>query len=434
MAKTSPIEADLDIVELAPGGAGLGFLDQSGRRRAVFVPGTAPGDRVRARIQLSGAALRGQVLRVLQPGQARETPRCTIAERCGGCDWMHVTEAVRHQAYLAHVQAAMPPTLRSLSVSFVPSPESLAYRTRARLHVHATKRTTIVGYCQAHSHIVVEPTACLVLHPELERARTVLRDVLTGSCGDGEVLLGLGAPNLSSRKAVLSLRWSGDLAPRAFQALEQATAASGPLAGAALALDDAKQSLRFGDPTPWTLGADGRPLELAPSGFAQSSEANNTLLGRHVVHLAQQAMRTKKASVVELYSGAGNFSVALASMTDHVSAVEVDAAACEAAHRNLRARNLRAKIVCADVDAYAIPRGTDLVVLDPPRPGAIAVMRRLADARVRSVIYVSCNSSTLGRDLAALLAAGFQCRSLTAFEMFPQTSHVETVAWLEHTV
>jgi len=138
----------------------------------------------------------------------------------------------------------------------------------------------------------------------------------------------------------------------------------------------------------------------------------------------------KKASVVELFAGAGNFTVVLAARADKVVAVEADAAACEAARENLAHRGLRAKVTTKDADTFPIPRGLDLVLLDPPRTGARGATAAIAAARPAHVIYVSCDPPTLGRDLAVLAAAGYVARRLELFELFPQTSHVETMVLL----
>jgi tRNA/tmRNA/rRNA uracil-C5-methylase (TrmA/RlmC/RlmD family) len=110
--------------------------------------------------------------------------------------------------------------------------------------------------------------------------------------------------------------------------------------------------------------------------------------------------------------------------------VESSRDACDAARANLAARGLTARVVEADAASYAWGATTRLVVLDPPRTGARAVAERLAASRVPHVVYVSCDPQTLGRDLA-VLAPGYRARSVATFEMFPQTSHVETVVALE---
>jgi 23S rRNA (uracil1939-C5)-methyltransferase len=177
------------------------------------------------------------------------------------------------------------------------------------------------------------------------------------------------------------------------------------------------------------LGADGLPLSLSSGGFAQSSELVNTSLAERVLALLETQSPNHDAGVVELYAGAGNFTVLLARAFSRVTTVESDEQACAAARANLSARGLTAKVTCADADSFVPKPGTDLVVLDPPRRGAKELSVALAASRVKSVVYVSCDPPTLGRDLAAL-SARFDVAAVESFGMFPGTSHSETVVLL----
>ena len=110
--------------------------------------------------------------------------------------------------------------------------------------------------------------------------------------------------------------------------------------------------------------------------------------------------------------------------------MEADGAACSAARENLKSRGLSARVVEADASAYPVARATDVVVLDPPRTGARELCAALAARPPKRVVYVSCDPPTLGRDLALLTARAMTVSSVDVFEMFPQTSHVETVVCL----
>jgi 23S rRNA (uracil1939-C5)-methyltransferase len=132
---------------------------------------------------------------------------------------------------------------------------------------------------------------------------------------------------------------------------------------------------------------------------------------------------------VELYAGAGNLSILLAREVGDLVCVEADPHACLAARANFGVRAVKARVVQANAESYLFSPSTKLVVLDPPRAGARAVARRLVDSRITSVVYVACDTQTLGRDLA-ILQAVFEPVSLTAVELFPQTSHVEAVVTL----
>jgi 23S rRNA (uracil1939-C5)-methyltransferase len=355
---------------------------------------------------------------------------------------MHLSLPAQEAAHAQHLRAALPEAWRDISITAHSAPEVLAHRTRTRLHLRSTRGRLVVGMHEARTHEPVEVDVCAVLEPSLEHGRRALRSLFEGARGRGEARLALGV----ERMPVLDVKWQGDVPAACFGRLERAVQER-RFAGVRLTLGDAVRPAVIGDPTPWMAGADGVPLRLAPGGFAQASERMNAMLVRHVQRLVggivgggtggatggatgTSASGTSKA--VELYAGAGNLSVLLARAVDELVAVESDRDACEAARANLSARGLqgRVRVVEGDASGYEWGSTTGLVVLDPPRTGAVAVAERLVKSRVRHVVYVSCDVQTLGRDLAKL-ADAYEPRSVSAFEMFPQTSHVEAVVALE---
>jgi 23S rRNA (uracil1939-C5)-methyltransferase len=412
--KDERVVVDATIDELAPGGDGVAIVSVAGERRAVFVRGTAVGDRVRARVDLAKRPARGQLESIEAASPDRVEPACTWASLCGGCDWMHVSQAAQLRAHEAHLAAALPSAWRGAKIAVHPAARALTYRTRARLHVRASGGR------------------CAVLDPALEAGRARVAALFEGAHGRGEVQIALGAFTQSPRRAVLDVHWSGELAGACFGRIERAVS-EGWLAGARILAGEARVPARIGDATPWIRGGDGEPLRLAQGGFGQASDEGNVALATRVAGIAREACAGKDdPKALELYAGAGNFTVLLArTLPRHIVAVESSPEACEAARMNLAARGLQAnaKVVEADAATFAVPAGTHLVVLDPPRKGAREVATTLAASRVNHVVYVSCDPQTLARDLS-LLATAFTLRSVELFELFPQTSHVESVLHL----
>jgi 23S rRNA (uracil1939-C5)-methyltransferase len=436
-------ELDATISELSPGGDGVAIVAIAGERRAVFLRGVSCGDRVRVAVDATTRPARGKVIALLEPGPDRVPSACTWSDVCGGCDWMHVSRDGQRTAHEAHVRGAFPREWQDEPIAFAfhPAPSSVAYRTRARVHARASGGRAIVGMNEARTRDPVEVERCAVLHPDLEAARGRLAPLLEGAHGRGEALLALGAIPTDAndgapRPAVLDLHWNGALAASCFARLERAVL-DGWLAGAQVTAGEARVPARIGDPTPWIRGGDGLPLRLAPGGFGQASDDGNALLSRRVVELARRVLDGKTSTrVVELYAGAGNFTVLLAPFAEQLVAVESARESCDAARANLEARALgsatraHTKIVEADAGSFAIPPKTQLVLLDPPRTGARDVCARLPGSSVKHVLYVSCDTQTLARDLA-LLSPTFAPRAVEVFELFPQTSHVETVVHFE---
>lgn len=429
----SVVVRELSIEKIAPGGEGVAFVSVGDERRAVFLRDVAVGDVVRAEVDLGSRPARGRVSEIVKPGPGRIAPPCEAAARCGGCDLMHMTAEARRAAYVDLVREVLPPSFRTVPELMHPAPRDLGYRTRARVHVHAKRRLEL-GFLGTGSHRIVEVPTCVVLDPAVERARVALGAWLRGAEGRGEARIALGA--FPDRLPVLDLAFSGELPPSFYAALDEAVR-SGALGGASVLQEGATRPALIGAPAPWMRAADGKPLRLAPGGFGQASDDGNALLGSALAEMLDAIGLTPKdggprpASVVELFAGAGNFTVMLGARADKVVAVEADAAACEAARENLAHRGLRAKVTTKDADTFPIPRGLDLVLLDPPRAGARGATAAIAAARPAHVIYVSCDPPTLGRDLAELAAVGYVARRIELFELFPQTSHVETMVLLE---
>ena len=438
-----PIE--IHVTELAPGGAGVAHVEHRGERRAVFVERAAVGDRALVDVDFATRPARGALVAVREPGPGRVASPCAHAERCGGCDWMHLAPDAQAAAHRAIVLAALPPDLvAGAEIEVYPAPARLGARARVRLHLVARDRRITMGMFAPRSHDPVPVPDCPILDPALERARIAFGE-LAGAAfaregkgrGRGEARLALGPIDAEGapRRAVLELTWEGELPPGFFAALERAIGDGGFLAGARVRLAGAKKPLDVGDPTPWILGADGAPLRLAPGGFAQSSDEANARLARRAASLAlpdgDVPSGEPPPQLVELYAGAGNLTVLLAARA-RVIACESDEDAANAARANLAARGLSAphvRVATKDARAFEIPDGTRVVVLDPPRAGAREVAERLAKKPVARVVYVSCDPQTLGRDLA-ILAPRYELARLELHEMFPQTSHVESVALL----
>lgn len=432
--KAAPIEVDIE--SLAAGGAGLARHDG----RVVWVRGAAPGDRLS--ILDPGPAAKGtqaRILRVITPSADRVAPACPVVRQCGGCDWMHLDVAAQQREH-ARIAAESIAHALGVDVASLPAitshaaPAALSYRTRARLHVRAERNGVVVGYRAAGSNDVVAIDDCSVLARPLVAVIADLRAALVGSRGAGDASLALGRSEddgASAPRPVVDLAWKGEVAPSAYGAFDELVR-SGRWAGARILLEGVSQPASFGDPSAIVDGPDGLPLGIPPGGFAQPSDEGAGLLARRVAALAAASGH----HVLELYAGSGTLSVLLAPGASSFVGVEHDEPAVHAARKSFAARSLAGKHVVADAATYAIPPKVDLVVLDPPRTGAREACAAIARARPRRVIYVSCDVATLARDLATLCggregAAGpYAMESIDTFEIFPQTSHVETVVAL----
>jgi 23S rRNA (uracil1939-C5)-methyltransferase len=422
-------------------GSGLGRLPDG---RVVFVPYTAPGDE--AEIEVTEARddyVRADLVRVVTPAPIRTTPPCRYFGTCGGCQWQHLTY-VSQLEWKRDILRELLVRLGKLKDVPVSAPIAPAgpweYRARAQFKLFAAGRLHI-GFHQRETHRVVDIDRCPLLDARLNRVLGVLRRMrdpalpklfprlreiwVAAGAGTGEAIVSLFA-RAQDRAAIRLL----------FHRIQEEVPT---LQGVVLMDGDPRQHPRFVDR--YGHGAiveqvGEHRFRVDATAFFQVSGVAADTLTRLVV---EGAALTGTERVLDLYGGVGTFTVPLARLAKEVVGVEANAAAAADAVYNLRSNGCPgARMVQAQVEqalpALAEEGPWDLVILDPPRQG---VSRRVLDAitgaAVPRLVYVSCDPSTLARDLGILVPAGYRCTALTPVDLFPQTFHLEAVAVLERT-
>lgn len=420
-ARQATLRLRLEVTSLAKGGEGIARAEIDGRPRVVLVPRTAPGDIVEADVHIEAGTPRGRVLQIVRPSPDRVPPPCPFVDRCGGCDRMHLTLEAQRRAHEQIVREAIGAAAGAIELRVHPAERTERWRTRLRLGARSGRNRIEAGFRAPRSHEIVEVDSCLVATEAVDEARGEAAAWLAGSRGHGEIVIQQGVGG----RAALLLRWEGELAPSVFAGAEERVK-SGRWSGVQILMEGARQPAVIGDASAVMSGADGFPLRAAAGGFMQAHEATSGEL----VRTASEAV-PEGSPVLELFCGAGNMTVMIARRAGRLEAVEDDDRAVAAARANLAARGLTARVVRADANAYDVPSWARVVVLDPPRTGAAEASRRIARSRARRVVMVSCDPATLARDLAILAEGGWRLSSLDLFEMFPHTSHVETLAVLD---
>lgn len=398
--KPDPIELTID--ELAAGGDGVG-RDPDGR--VVFVPRTAPGDRVRVELTQSKKRFaRGAVLEVLDASPARVEPACEhFVAGCGGCQWQHVSLEAQRAAKQAIVASALRRAIADgLQVEPIATPApGLGWRRRARLHWVRRRRDSaaLIGMFASRTHAVLDVPSCPQLEDGLNDALAMIRaslaPALTGK-GEIDVVVGVGG--------AVHLVVRGPCDPAAVAGLVD----SGKVRGAGLG------KRRYGEPVEIDAGIVG-----GADHFAQASRAGNAALLDRVNTITSPR---ENLTVLELYAGGGNLTRVLAEGASELVAVDTQRAEPVAANVSTRQGDV--------LDAVRLfarkERRFDLVVLDPPRTGAKEIAGALGRLTDR-VIYVSCDAATLARDLDQMREAGLRAVQAWPIDMMPQTSHVELV-------
>lgn len=389
-------------------------------RGVVFVPGALPGERIELEPRPSKRGVeRGRLRRIVREAPGRRAPPCAHAPRCGGCPLMIADRELQRAIKLGFLQEACRglPGAEETEIAWSASPADIGYRGRARL---AWDRDAI-GYRQLHSKRVTDIAECIVLTEPLRLAWNEVRSCLGSSLrGTGEIEL----QQTHADRVMVSLNADDAQPPSLFDACE-ALSARAVIAGVTLRTGE------IGHPATWgqnhiVVEATDGTLCAPIGGFLQANEAVNAKLVEAVVELA----RPEGMRVLELYCGVGNLTVGLAAHAETLVAVEQDARAVEACRDNLKRRGLQGRVVLGD--ANQPPKGRyDVVVLDPPRQGARALFERshLLPGPKR-VIYVSCDTATLARDLRLATGKGYQIDRVMAFDMFPQTAHLESLVRL----
>jgi len=387
----------------------------------VLVPGVLPGERVEIERRASKrGARRGSLVRILEPSPERVVPRCPEVTRCGGCPLMAASVDLQRDIKLGHLWEACH-GLRgseSLELEWIPSGKTFGYRRRARLSWHGDS----FGYRQLGTRRVTDVARCLVVEPSLQAAwddaRAELRGILSGS---GDIRL----ERSGADRVVVGMSTSDPQSPEVFGACGALNRAEA-IAGVTLRTEADVAPATWGDTT-IRLETDQRSLTAPPSSFVQANDRVNQSLVEHVVRLAEP----KGLRVLELHCGVGNFTVPLAAASPSaLVAVEQEPDAVEACRRNLAEHGLGARVTLGD--ANMPPKGHyDVVVLDPPRQGARALFE---DSDFvpgpKRIVYVSCDTATLQRDLHLATDAGYRIDVAIGFDMFPQTAHLESLVRL----
>lgn len=401
----------LSIERLAKSGDGVAHLEG----RTVFVEGALPGERVIAEVRAHGRVLRAEVISFLQQSPARRTPACPIADRCGGCDWQHVDEAVQRSqkeeivlSALEHLGGFDRARLKVLPTVF--GPQAMGYRRRAVLHPVGKR----LGFFGRGSHDKVAFDACPALTPPLERMPATLAAALGPALGDVDELQLIEAGG----KVAVCLQLKGAIKAKTRDHAERLSRT-----GVGVVLSPkAGHSETFGK-----VELQDGEVKVRPDAFAQGNAfVNGPLVAAAVDALAL----TGGESVLELFAGNGNFTAALSKRALRVVAVEGSAISVQLAQKAGLGTHVR--FIQGDVLKVIDGLGPfDRVLLDPPRTGAPGIGPKVDRLKPARLVYVACDPAALARDAEDLFGRGFRPVSLQLFDLFPQTRHVEAVLAME---
>lgn len=426
----------LTITRLSHEGRGIAHHEG----KTVFVRGALTGETVTARTTLiRGKYNEADTVEVLQASAERIAPPCPHFGICGGCELQHMApsaqiafkqkvleEQFRHFGNL-EPEAWLPPLVHT-------TPD---YRRKARLGVKFVikKDSLLVGFREKGSPYLAELSSCAVLDQRIGGRITALRELIGGmdakdtlpqiefAAGDTGVALvfrHMEPLSVADQDKLVGfcrdLDWQCYLQPGNYSTVHRVWPVEGE-DRLTYAFPDFDLTMRF------------HPLD-----FTQV----NAGINRQMVKLAIEMLNPQPHErVLDLFCGLGNFTLPLAKHAGHVIGVEGDAAMTERGYENAKYNGI------SNVDFYAqdltadfsgqpwAKEGFDALLIDPPRSGALEVVRYLPHFGAKRIVYVSCNPATLARDAGELVKAGYKLKKAGVMDMFTHTAHVESIALFE---
>lgn len=417
---------------------GRGIAREDGKIR--FVDGALPGETVQAKVVSSRRKFDElRTLEVVTAAADRQSPPCAHADLCGGCSLQHMAPDAQIRfkeqtlrEHFAHFGGIEPEQW----VDPMRSP-GLGYRRKARLGVRYVQKreSVLVGFREKRNNFLADIDRCVVLDPRVGERISDLRELIHQmdayqsvaqvevACGDDEVAMVFrNMVELSDRdrKALIEFGQARDLhiylQPKGPDTVHRIWPEGG----------SERLSYRLAD--------HDLTMTFHPMDFTQV----NADINRRMINLALEWLDPQPEDrVLDLFCGLGNFTLPLARKAGHVVGVEGDDAMVVRGRENAGLNGLQnvafhGANLQGDFTAESwASEGFDRILIDPPRSGAEEVCNHLTAFGARRIVYVSCNPSTLARDAGVIVSKGYRLVKAGVMDMFPHTTHVESIALFE---
>lgn len=437
-------EHTVTIEGYGEGGMGVARIDG----RVVFVHGALRGEKCRVLIlkTLKSVAF-AKVLEVLEPSSERMESDCPYFPRCGGCTYRHI----RYEEELRLKKQRVQDNLSRIGGSDVTVEEilgaqdTLRYRNKAQYPV---SKDGAVGFYRARTHEVIECEHCLLVRPEADAAAEALREYMQ-SChvagydektGRG-LVRHLYIRSNAAGESLICVLVNGDKLPKEDRLVALLRDACPKCTGIVLGTNTKKGNVILGDRYRTLWGSDrledtlcGKTFRLSVPSFYQVNRAQAERLYAKAIEFAGL---TGQETVLDLYCGAGTITLALSDHAKKVLGAEIVPEAIDDARENAARNGVKnAEFFCGDASDVAkkLARENlrpDVITVDPPRKGLAAdVVESIAEMQPQRVVYVSCDSATMARDVKRLADLGYTAQRACAVDMFPRADHIETVCLL----
>lgn len=422
-------------------------LDHEGRGvthvdgKTVFVDGALAGETVEyASYRRKPSYELAQTVQIIEASSQRVRPRCRWFGTCGGCSMQHLDAPGQAAAKQRVLEDALGHLARLRAESLFPAIHGTpwGYRHRARISVRLvpTKGGVLVGFHERRSSYVADMTSCEVLPPHVSALLPRLRGLIGAmsrpdrlpqievAVGDATIALVLRhLEPLTDTDFGLLREFAGE------HSIDWWLQSAGP--DSVAPLDGASAERLW-----YALPEYGIRLDFRPTEFTQVNFGTNRMLVRRAMRLLDPQPGER---VADMFCGLGNFTLPIARLGAHAVGVEGSRALTLRAEQNARANDLahRTEFRVANLfettpEILGALGSFDKMLIDPPREGAADLVKSLGEDAPWRIVYVSCNPATLARDAAILVREkGYRLRGAGIANMFPQTSHVESIAQFE---
>ena len=437
-------EHTVTIEGYGEGGMGVARIDG----RVVFVHGALRGETCRVLIlkTLKSVAF-AKVLEVIEPSGARVESDCPYFPRCGGCTYRHMSYEEELRLKKQRVQDNLARIGGSAVVveEILGAADTLRYRNKAQYPVSKDGR---VGFYRARTHEVIECEQCLLVKSEADAAAEALREYMRRcrvagydeKTGRG-LVRHLYVRSNATGESLICVLVNGDRLPKEDRLVTLLRDACPECAGIVLGTNTKKGNVILGDRYRTLWGSDrledtlcGKTFRLSVPSFYQVNRAQAERLYAKAIEFADL---TGRETVLDLYCGAGTITLALSDHAKKVFGAEIVPEAVDDARENaVRNEVKNVEFFCGDASDVAKKLAQehlrpDVITVDPPRKGlAPDVVESIAEMQPERVVYVSCDSATMARDVKRFAELGYTATRAAAVDMFPRADHIETVCLL----
>lgn len=419
-----PIYLVVDIDNLNQSGAGVGRY----KGKVIFVKGALPAEQVKVRIISDKKnIIEAEVVKIIKASPVRVTPQCEYYEQCGGCHLQHLDAKAQLTYKQEMVQSLFVKAGWPKAQSWLPpiSDSAFHYRKRARLacfYDHKSGQIT-VGLRAENSKKIISIEHCQVLSEPLSKLLIELKPLLNSLNGKKY----LGHIDLNQMSSVPSIKvYTTKLLDNEdvkqlsdFAKKHKVVVVTQAKETAEIFVDGAKEL---------TYAVDNVIINYSLDDFTQvNTDINHKMVTQAIAWLNIN----KDDQVLDLYCGLGNFSLPIALQAKNVVGIEgIDTMVMKAQHNAQRNAIKNCEFIQANLDEPCDShfKHKQKIILDPARAGAESVCQMAGNWQASHVLYISCNPNSLARDGKYLLDAGFKVEKICLLDMFPQTSHVETMA------